>query len=163
MTIFGLFAILLTGCGGGEGSVTGKVTYQSKPLKGGTVAFISTEGHPSGTANIKEDGSYEVPKLMAGNYKVIVDTESLLPQRGAGTYGKGGGSAVPKDSKTVGPPPGAKIPDGYKTMNPNDADAALKENAKRYVKIPPQYNKPDESGLEFTAVSGPQTHNIELK
>jgi hypothetical protein len=154
--------VLVSGCGRPSGTVTGKVTYQGKSLKGGTVAYISTEGQPSGTAMITEEGTYEVANLKAGNYQVVVDTESLLPKSGSTPYG-GKAGMPPRNAKTMAPPPGANIPEGYKPMNIAEAEAAQKEAAKKYVKIPLNYSKPDESGLTYTVVGGSQTNDIDLK
>jgi len=157
-----LLFVALSGCGRSPGTVSGKVTYQGKNLKGGGVTFISAEGQPSGSAKINEDGTYEVRDIRSGKYRIAVETESLLPQRDANAqYGKGAVKAPA--GKNMGPPSDAQIPEGYKPSSAADADATQKNNAKRYVKIPPQYSKPDESGLEYTVVAGPQTYDIELK
>ncbi|MFO0803857.1 MAG: carboxypeptidase-like regulatory domain-containing protein [Gemmataceae bacterium] len=144
------------GCGQDPGTVTGKVSYQGKALKGGTVAFVLA-GSPGGTSPIKEDGSYEVPNLKPGTYKILVETESLLPR------GSGYGPKAQADKKTMSPPPGANIPEGYKPMNIADAEAAQKESAKKYTKIPLNFGKAEETPLQYSVVSGPQTFDIELK
>ncbi len=153
----------LAGCGKPTGSVTGKVTYQDKSLKGGTVAFVGTDGEQSGNATIGEDGSYEIPALKAGTYKILVETESLIAKSSTGVgYGKAAAPVIPQGAKSS-PPPGANVPEGYKPSSMADVEAQNKENAKRYIKIPSNFAKPGESGLEFTVVAGPQVHNIELK
>jgi hypothetical protein len=57
----------LTGCGGGKtASVSGQVTYQGKPVTGGSLSFSpipqSGEREPGkpGTATVGPDGNYEV-------------------------------------------------------------------------------------------------------
>ena len=64
----GAFAIIAmgvfasSGCGPGmkdRGVVRGKVTVGSKALNMGTVQFITSDNR-SGTATIKEDGTYEM-------------------------------------------------------------------------------------------------------
>lgn len=154
----------LSGCGRSQGSVSGKVTYMNKALKGGIVGFVSTEGLPSVTGTINEDGSFAIDKIPAGNYQVFVDTESLKPPQGSTPKGPGSGTSTGGvDPKTSGPPPGAELPEGYKPINPNEAEATLKANAKKYVAIPPNYATSEKSGLSFTVVAGAQTYNIELK
>src|SRR6185437_15230333 len=126
----GAIALLLSGCGRPVGSVTGKVTYQGKPLKGGNVSFNSTDGNQSFSTPIKEDGSFEVPRLVGGTYKVCVETESLNPPSPF---------VGPRDAKVGkgGPPPGAKVPEGYTASGPAGAKAA--EIRKKYVRIPEKY------------------------
>lgn len=151
-----LSCLALPGCGRSSATVNGKVTYQGKDLKGGSISFVSTEGEPTSAGTINEDGSYTV-SLKAGHYKILVDTESLLPKN-AGFSAK-----IPKDAKTMNPPPGAALPEGYKPMNIADAEAKAKENAKKYVKIPQTYASPNDTTLELNVVAGSQTHNIDLK
>jgi hypothetical protein len=148
----------LAGCGQESATVTGKVTYQGKALKGGTVAYILA-GSPGGTSQIKDDGSYEIQNLKPGAYKILVETESLLPR--PGSFGPKSSQGDMK--KTMSPPPGANIPEGYKPMNIVDSEAAQKENAKKYVKIPLNFGKVDETPLQYSVVAGPQTFDIELK
>ena len=53
----------LIGCGGGGGSdkatISGKVTYNDKPVTGGTLTLYSSTGAPY-PVNIKEDGTFNV-------------------------------------------------------------------------------------------------------
>ena len=160
-TFLALLLAVLSGCSRPMGSVTGKVTYQNKPLKGGAVSFISTEGLPSMPGTINEDGTFEIAQISAGTYEVIVDTQSLRPDVGAG--GPKGPSSKGIDMKTSGPPPGAQIPEGYTPSSGIDAEAKLKANTKRYVAIPPDYADPKKSGLTHTVVGGAQVYNIDLK
>jgi len=161
---------LLSGCGRSVGSVSGKVTYQGKSLKGGNVSFHSTEGGQSFSAAIKDDGSFEVPNLLGGSYKVCVETASLkgpsttggAPKGSGGSGGKGvtGGPKDGKEGKGA-PPPDAQIPEGYTPSGPAGAKAA--ENLKKYVPIPDKYANPDTTDLTFTFKGGSETFNIDLK
>lgn len=74
---------LVIGCGGSGGpemaTVTGKVTYQGKPLTKGTISFISTDPSRSNANSvIGPDGSYSLQTTnpgdgaVVGEYKVIV-------------------------------------------------------------------------------------------
>jgi hypothetical protein len=63
---------LVVGCGG-RGDVSGKVTYQGKPLVWGTVQFEGSDGILK-QANIKSDGSYSVPSVASGEAKVAVSS-----------------------------------------------------------------------------------------
>lgn len=152
--------LCLAGCGRPVGSVKGKVTYQGKALKGGGVGFVSTDGGRSYGSGIGEDGSYTIPDLEGGSYKITVETESLRGAQGpTGTMGPKTPS-IPKGAKT-GPPPGANVPEGYTPSDP--AAAAAANGLKRYVKIPGHYAETDKTDLTFTFKGGDVTHDIDLK
>ncbi|MEJ5277159.1 MAG: hypothetical protein WHU94_14705, partial [Thermogemmata sp.] len=57
----------LTACGPRSGSLSGKVTYKGEPLKGGTITFL---GPYTYSTDIKLDGSYEIPKMYSGSYRI---------------------------------------------------------------------------------------------
>lgn len=152
--------VLATGCGKPTGSVTGKVTYKGTPLKGGGVTFVSSEGQSSKSATINEDGTYSVQDIVAGNYKITVDTSFMKTETGG--YGSGfmpGGSGGAIQDN--GPPPGVTVPEGYTPSSPKAMQSAKK--GKNYVAIPPQYANPESTDLTYTVVGGAQAHDIELK
>ena len=155
--------LLLAGCNRPVGSVSGKVMYQGKPLNGGSVSFVSTEGNRSYAAGIKEDGTYTVPDLLGGSYKVCVETSSLKPS-GHQIPGGMGTPAIPKGAKT-GAPADAPLPEGYipQAAGSDPAAAALASNKRKYVAIPEKYAKPDETDLAYTFKGGAETFDIELK
>jgi hypothetical protein len=157
--VFVLVALLPAGCSRPVGSVSGKVTYQGKPLKGGSVSFVSDDGGRSYASGIKEDGTYTVPDLQGGSYKVCVETASLKAgdQAGGGYAPKG--AAIPKGK--MGPPPDAPVPEGYTPSDP--AAAALAANRRKYVQIPDKYAQPDTTDLTYKFEGGTQTHDIDLK
>lgn len=75
--------VLLAGCGGSDGpemaKVTGKVTYQGKPLTKGTISFVSTDPSRSNANSvIGPDGSYSLQTTnpgdgaVVGDYKIVV-------------------------------------------------------------------------------------------
>ncbi len=66
-----LFAL---GCGRGEGTVTGKVTYRDKPLPSGIVVFVGEDGVVSPPAHLAPDGSYTAIKVPVGRARIAVDT-----------------------------------------------------------------------------------------
>ena len=146
---------LLSGCTRSPATITGKVTYNSLPLKGGSVTFVSSEGRASNSAQIGEDGSYTL-SIAAGKFKVTVDTSSLKPPSNAmkGASGNKGVPFKPLDANTP-------IPEGYTPSNP--AEAAIAKNAKRYVPIPDKYADPEKSELTFEVTGGDQVINLELK
>ncbi|MFO0796223.1 MAG: carboxypeptidase-like regulatory domain-containing protein [Gemmataceae bacterium] len=153
-------AFAVVGCGRPVGSVSGTVTYDGKALKGGGVAFVSTDGGESFAASITPEGTYKVPNIRGGSYKVTVDNTSLKsPDRGAG--GKVTPTVVVPPGAKFTPPPGANIPEGYTPSNPN----AMKDLAsgKNYVELPKKYLSADSTDLTFTFKGGDVTFPIDLK
>ena len=163
LLIVGSALVGLAGCARPVGSVSGKVTIMSKPLKGGYVTFISNDGQQSVPAEITEEGTYSIPTITAGSYQITVETESLAPRRSGGPFG---GMQPPSGGapKTAKLPEGVTPPPGYHPSNPADAAiaAANAKNAKRYVQIPSRYAESGKSGLTYVVVGGPQTHDLDL-
>src|SRR4051794_4850492 len=126
----------LAGCGKPVATVTGKVTYQNGPVKGGHVIFAGSGGQ-SVLAEIKEDGTYRAEKVPVGDAKIAVQTKAL-----------GVVAAMPKSSLPPEKQKGGR-------MSPEEAK-------RRYVAIPPNYEDPETSGLSYTVVSGSQEHDIPL-
>jgi len=161
-------AFVLVGCSRPVGSVSGSVSYNGKPLKGGSVTFVSQDGNTSRSADISETGTFSLDKLAAGDYKVCVDTSFLAPQSQSGLPAFGSGKMmppptqppVPKGAKTA-PPKDANVPEGYAPSDP--AAMASAQNAKKYVKIPDKYKDPATTDLRFEAKGGAETFPIELK
>ena len=162
--VFGLLAatsLLVSGCGPSKGTVTGKVTLDSIPLKGGRVDFSNKSGGASATVEISEDGSYSLVGLTAGDYTVTVVTDHLKTTGGGGRMpgspagGKGGGG-IPKENA---PPktdmPGNPADHGYVASMPGDS-------AKKYMKIPSKYSDETQSGLTYNFTGGSQVHDIPL-
>jgi hypothetical protein len=63
---------LAAGCGG-RGDVSGKVTYQGKPLVWGTVQFEGSDGLVK-QGNINSDGTYSVREVATGEAQVAVSS-----------------------------------------------------------------------------------------
>ncbi len=169
--VFGLLAatsLLVSGCGPSKGTVTGKVTLDSIPLKGGRVDFSNKSGGASATVEIAEDGTYTVKGLSAGDYTVTVVTDHLKTTGGGGGGrmpgppapggAKGGGAAggMPKENT---PPksemPGNPADHGYVASMPGDS-------SKKYIKIPAKYSDETQSGLTYNFTGGSQVHDIPL-
>lgn len=140
-----LLALLLTavGCGSSSATVSGKITYKSTPLRGGTVTFFGpTEGSWTQTSNIGEDGGYSVAKMPAGIARISVETDTVKPNQ----TGMQMASKMPK------------IPEGIEHSPFGQAPRADK-----YVEIPKKYNKPETSGLTYEVKSGKQDHDLKLE
>jgi hypothetical protein len=135
--VLGLAVALATaGCGGGKGTVSGKVYFNDKPLKGGNVTF-HLEGKGSRTGGINEDGTYTVEDVSPGPATITVETVSLRPSmRERHTY---------------------QAPKGQKSPNEPEVD-----KSKNYVEIPLKYMEEKTSGLTYTVESGKQQHDIKL-
>jgi hypothetical protein len=140
------FLVLATGCSS-SGTVSGKVTYQTRPLTGGTVLFTSPQGKGTRRAEIGEDGSYTIANMPTGPVKIAVDTRSAQEPPPA-TEGQ----------------PNMKLPPG--DLPPEAARSGIYGNSRKKKpaeRIPEEYADPDKSGLDYTVTSGAQTKNIELK
>lgn len=67
-----LLAVAIAGCGG-RGDVTGKVTYQGKPLVWGTVQFEGSDNLVK-SGNINSDGTFTVRGVATGEAKAAVSS-----------------------------------------------------------------------------------------
>jgi hypothetical protein len=128
----------LVGCAGGvpKGSVSGKVTFEGKAVRSGSVMFVRG-GSPALYSQIDDDGKYEVQGVPAGTAKVTVAS----PDPSGGGRGRTikGAPAAPARGEGGGPP------------------------VKGWVPIPNQYSDPERSGLSFGVRPGANTFHIELK
>ena len=149
---FGIALLAATGCSS-NGGLTGKVTYTSFALKGGTVTFIPEGGGQSFSTEIKEDGTYTMEGIKTGKYKVCVDTSNLKPQP---VFERPGAGKGVKNE----PPPGANVPEGYKMSSPYTE--VQSENARRYVPIPGLYADVTETTLHVEITGKGQVYNIIL-
>ena len=144
---FGL--LILAGCSRqnsreGFGIVEGKITFQGKPLTGGSIHFFQDQERV-GSFTIRPDGSYSA-EIPVGQVKAAIETLS----------------AKYDDRETV-----MKImkENGYDMdRNQRKIDSpALTARKGKYVDIPEQYGDSDKSGLECQVVPGRQICNFDLK
>jgi hypothetical protein len=146
MAAVGLFAgsiALLSGCGGGVGDVSGKVTFKGKPVVYGSVGFVGSDGVPK-TAKISPDGSYAVKDVRAGEAKITVTSE--LPAKTARS------AEVPPDWPKEVPPPDKG--EAGETIDP--------EVAKKWFPISPDLGDINKTKLRFQVKRGAQTYDIQL-
>ena len=76
-----LVLLPFSGCGGPETPVypvTGKVTYNGKPLPTGSVTYIPIAAGPSATGRIREDGTYTLTTFTEGDGAVPGDHQVLI-------------------------------------------------------------------------------------
>ena len=130
--------LVAAGCGSvGElplGRVTGRVTYQGKPLAGWIIYFVPQRG-PSASGVIDEEGHYTLTTRSSGDGAVVgTHTVYFAPPSPAGPAEAE--SAV--EGPEVPPPPIQTIP------------------------LPQKYRSPDGSGLTAEVESGGSTRDFEL-
>lgn len=136
---------LIAGCGDSKGSrgptgkVSGKVTFDGKPLPSGcTIVFTHQDKAVAITAPIGSDGSYSLPNALVGTHKV-----SFM---------------VPVEAAAAAPPDPSN-PEAYKAFMLGQAKAPTEDKPP----IPKRYCSPDQSGLTFTVQEGENKYDIDLK
>jgi len=140
--------LLLAGCGGGKGEITGEVTFKGEPVSLGRITFSSEVGkHQVASAYIIR-GKYTIKDFPAGPVKIGI--ESFEPPR-----------QEQLDQARKGPSP-AEGMKSYRKVPPELEELANGPPLK-HVPIPSSYANPDKSGLEYTVESGSQTHDLDLK
>ena len=142
VVLFGSLAAL--GCGGGVGDVSGTVTYQGKPLDGGSVQFQS--GGKTVSAEISKVGKYALAGVPVGSAKVTV---SYVDPKVTDHF-----RAVSAASKSGGAGRGEKE---------EPATALSKVDPTTFNKVPDKYNDFNGSGLTFEVKKGSNTYDIDLK
>jgi len=141
---FALGLVLLAGCGGGTGSVSGTVTYKPKgKVASGTVMILAADGKPR-YGEIGADGSYSVADVPAGKCKVTVSSPDTSGQVNRGAEG---------------PPGRPTIQGGREPAGGKGAKAAPPSG---WFAIPEKYGDAANSGLSVDVQRGTTTHNIEL-
>jgi hypothetical protein len=77
-----LLVALAAGCAG-KATIRGKVTYQGKPVTGGTITFLVGSEERSYPAQIQADGSFTIPEIRTGEAKITVTSsnpnEAVVP------------------------------------------------------------------------------------
>ena len=129
----------IAGCtGGGKGTVTGQVSFQGKPLPNGRISFVCQEGKQAVYSSEIKEGAYTIPDCPAGAVKITVET--FKP--------------VKIDPKLM--------PKGLGITRDRDPNAPATAAPDTYVKIPERYGSTETSGLTYSVIKGPQTHDIPL-
>jgi hypothetical protein len=141
-----LLALALAGCGGGTGlntggALTGTVSLDGKPIKGGNVLVVSEDGRLSASGFVNGEGTYTVPEPPLGKVKVAIQTSHLR------------GSFVPKSGEKGG----GKGEGSRGMVMPDPKDIGLE-----FVAIPDKYEKPETSGLATEVKGGTETYDLAL-
>ncbi len=140
-------SLLIVGCSGNKmapAKVSGSVSYNGKPLKAGTMKFVTPEGieYP---AQISPDGTYTATDIPEGELVVVVETETINPGNKNTAQGKD-----------------AERRNKVSTQQPPSGYSSAPSPAENYMKIPEKYNNSKTSPLAVTLSKGRQVQNIEL-
>jgi hypothetical protein len=159
LTLVGFLAVIVLGCSSRRdtgvlpNSLSGKVTYNGKPVGGGTVIFIGKDKQGKDinvNAILQPDGSYSISGIPTGDHLVAVETQSVKPQESAVIPGSKEGQSYDKAQEQY--------------MKMMKQKGATKEAAAPvYVKIPQKYASPKSSGLTVSVKEGANTKDFELK
>lgn len=138
---FLLAALAAAGCGNNTTTVSGRVSYNGKPVVFGTVVMVGANGVPV-NGPIQPDGSFTVSGVPVGTVKVSVNSP---------------------------PPPGANVKntnrgrDGEEEKRGGgDEKPASPEVIKNWFVLPDKFGDPNKSGVTVTVTKG-QPVTIELK
>ena len=125
----------ISGCGR-TANVTGKITYQGRDVRYGSVVFLGVD-KTARSGVIGSDGSYALENAPLGT--VTIGVISHNPSKGR---------SVVRGGKPAGP--------GKK----EDAPALMAEG---WFPLPQKFERPKSSGLTCTVIAGHFHHDIELK
>lgn len=139
----------LVGCERPRGIVEGEVLFDSKPLPGGMLSFVSIDAKNKltveGSAELGQDGTFKID-LPVGDVMVGVDNREFEPMPATGP------------AKL----PGDNIPEDVRKSLMQSTKAASKVSD-RWVKLPEQYYLPETSEIKIKVKKGSQKIQIELK
>lgn len=157
------------GCGAKRSRVSGTVKYKGAVVPGGNIYLYSDSGSIS--SPIQMDGAYSMTDVPPGTYSVIIETETVNPDKNSGAATSGGKAEEKKrESKSAkldqeyaekmgkGGPGGGKPVEGGGGFAPASHDELLK----RYLKIPVKYGNKTTSGLTFEVTTGEMKKDYDL-
>lgn len=140
--------VLLMGCTSKRstnGSISGKLTYNGKPVNGALLRLIpaSKEGEEV-RIPVTQEGTYSSTGVPAGDYKVVIQGTQLPPD-------------VEKTMK--------QMPKG---MDPAKAEEMKQKFQQSHQEVPTipfpnKYKKADTTDLKWTITQGKQELNLDLK
>jgi hypothetical protein len=139
VALLGVACLLLClgGCARGKGNVSGKVTFEGKPLQFGTVTMAGDYGVPH-SGQILRDGTYTVSGVPYGNFKVAVSSPDPNP-------------------------PEVKLPEGFKHPTGKELPKRVEVDSTGWFPIPGEYSRLSQSGLSVKVDKKDTTFDIPLK
>jgi hypothetical protein len=135
--IGGFALVLATGCASKSAAINGKVTFEGKPLTGGSV-IVYCQDQQIVRGIIDSDGNYTIPNVPKGSATVTVHCHTPIP-------------AGFQLSQTLPPVTNGPVPPAVDVSKPGTV-----------IIIPERYNLPEESGLALTVDRCSQVFNIDL-
>jgi hypothetical protein len=143
-------ALLLLGCGGGRGDITGEVTYKGELLPVGRVTFLSQVGKQEVKSAHIIRGKYKIESFPAGLAKISV--ESIEPPA----------AETLTNLKMAKVTPAGGMKEFMKQPPPELLEMAEGPPLK-FMPIPLTFANPETSGLTYEVKKGPQSFNIPLE
>lgn len=139
-----LLPVVAVGCGGGRGTISGKVTFNGKPLPVGTISFYPQSGKQDAINCPIRNGAYSQEGVPTGEVKVgVVTVDPANAGGGSGAAAAGGGGGSDTGARVTATPAGRK-------------------KSATFVAVPPRYGSPDTSDLSLTVQTGEQVFDVEL-
>ena len=155
-----LSILVVTGCTRSNeqtAEVSGKVTYNGKPLPGGRVTFVTANGY-AGHGTISPQGEYSLQSPL-GEVQIGVDNTMLRSDPQWEKNKNKGRLPIQQAKKGEAQEPPTK---SAKSPAANQRVTGKQGVVGTYIHIPGRYADPTLSGLKFTVTAGSQTHDIEL-
>jgi hypothetical protein len=148
-------AVALGGCAR-TASVSGRVTFNGKPLPMGRITFLGSDGRASDPGTIDE-GRYEVTNAPRGECRIKIETQYLVQMTAmmAGMSGRGGRSGAADRGRQ-------QFAEKMGQFQSEDRKKLQETVASAYVEIPTKYEDPDKSGLTFTVALSGNVCNLDL-
>lgn len=131
--------LLAAGCEARTATVSGSVTYQGKPLTGGSVVFYCSDKQIV-RGLIGADGRYSIPNVPIGSASAVVTIQSHTKVPDGFRLKQ----QLPQSTGGPAPPP----------VDPTDT---------KKMPLPPRYALPEESGLAVLVGGAHVTYDIDLK
>jgi hypothetical protein len=142
-----LAVVLSQGCSGGPRSdVFGTITYEGKPVKGGTIILLAPDNRTY-PGRIQDDGSYRITSVPQGKIQVAVQGSPPRVKPRPAPDTKGPTSQAKEERKTAD----------------NQKQAALPPPPSDGLQIPAWYSDPTRSGLSLELGASQQEFSVDLK
>ena len=80
----GIMIVGLVGCGDGgppTGDISGKVSYDGKPIEDGAITFLAADGKAPTAGTTIKDGKYTALKVPVGKVKVQITGSKVVGQK----------------------------------------------------------------------------------